>query len=176
MLIFVLLSGLTLSYPENRCDYIANILTRHNYSYQIHNVTTIDGYILNIFRITGLIGSEVEEDKEGIILQHGISTSPNSFVGNGKSSIAFYLVNRGFDVWIPSTRGTYYSREHETLTDEDEKYWDYSFEELGTKDTKAHLDYIFKYKKRKVFYFGFSQGFIQMIAAFSLDPEFSRRD
>eukprot|EP00826_Nyctotherus_ovalis_P013916 TRINITY_DN1382_c0_g1_i9.p1 TRINITY_DN1382_c0_g1~~TRINITY_DN1382_c0_g1_i9.p1 ORF type:complete len:382 (-),score=77.62 TRINITY_DN1382_c0_g1_i9:41-1186(-) len=170
--VFSFLLCLVHSYHEDRCDYIYNIISRHGYSYELHNVTTADGYILTIFRITGLVGAEGSENKPGIVLQHGISTSPNSFVGNGESSIAFYLANRGFDVWIPSARGTYYSREHVTLSFHEEKYWDYSFEELGTKDTKAYLEYIYKFKGRKVFYFGFSQGFTQIMAAFSLDPEF----
>eukprot|EP00826_Nyctotherus_ovalis_P064138 TRINITY_DN9403_c0_g10_i1.p1 TRINITY_DN9403_c0_g10~~TRINITY_DN9403_c0_g10_i1.p1 ORF type:complete len:373 (+),score=53.06 TRINITY_DN9403_c0_g10_i1:60-1178(+) len=166
------LVGCVLGYLEDQCDYVGNILTRHDYAYQVHSVETVDGFNLSIFRITGRIGSGIDESKPAIVMQHGINASPNSFVGNGESSIAFYLANRGFDVWMPSARGTYYSSKHKTLNPDNKRYWDYTFEDLGMKDSRAYLEYIYKHKGQKLIYFGYSQGFMQMLAAFSLDPHF----
>jgi len=173
LVLSILLNGVY-SYLDDQCDLIENILKRHGYAYELHNVLTEDKFNLGVFRITGKIGSEIEENKPAIVMQHGINASPNSFVSNGKSSIAFYFADRGFDVWMPSARGTYYSRKNDNLSPDDKKYWDYSFEDLGMKDTKAYLEYIYNIKKKKVFYLGFSQGFMQIMAAFSLDPEFFR--
>lgn len=153
---------------EYGCESIPAILEHYGYSYENHTVTTTDGYILGMFRLTG----PTQEPKPVIVMQHGISASANSFLENGKSSFALYLVDRGYEVWLPSGRGTRYSKRHKEHSYDSREYWNFTFEDLGVGDTKAYLEYVCRIVKRKVYYLGFSQGFMQMLAAFSLDPEF----
>ena len=65
---------------------------------------------------------------------------------NGKQSIAFRLVEKGFDVWVNNSRGTKYSREHKTLDvrKDPEKYYDFSFHELGVFDMPALFKFVVK--------------------------------
>eukprot|EP00826_Nyctotherus_ovalis_P011870 TRINITY_DN13093_c0_g2_i2.p1 TRINITY_DN13093_c0_g2~~TRINITY_DN13093_c0_g2_i2.p1 ORF type:complete len:365 (+),score=73.25 TRINITY_DN13093_c0_g2_i2:84-1178(+) len=154
------------TYSNDTCDTVPNILTRHGYLYENHTVITHDGFHLTLFRIVS------RSDKPPILMQSGQFSSANTFVGNGKSSAAFYLANRGYEVWLASARGTQYSRKHEKYRPDMEEYWDFSFEELGTIDGKTCIEYVKSVTGKKVIYFGTSQGFMQLIAAFSLDPEF----
>lgn len=57
----------------------------------------------------------------------------------------YHLADAGFDVWMGNARGTRNSRKHITLDPDDEKdkfpFFDFSFEEIGTKDIPAMVDY-----------------------------------
>ena len=61
-------------------------------------------------------------------MQSGLLSSANTFVSNGKSSLAFYLTNRGYDVWLASSRGTQYSRVNDKYKSYSKEYWNFSFE------------------------------------------------
>jgi lysosomal acid lipase/cholesteryl ester hydrolase len=57
-------------------------------------------------------------NKPVVICQHGILDSASCWILNGKRSIAFRLVEQGYDVWLNNSRGNWYSMEH---TDYDPK-------------------------------------------------------
>ena len=65
-----------------------------------------------------------------------------------ENSIGLKLVNAGFDLWLNNSRGNKFSRDHALLdistgSPEDiEKYWQFSFTELGKYDQPALWDYI----------------------------------
>ena len=54
------------------------------------------------------------------------------------------LVEAGFNVFIGNNRGTQYSRNHENPEITPEKYFDYSFVELGQFDAPAQINKIFE--------------------------------
>ncbi len=104
-----------------------------------HSVTTEDGYILRLFRIINphVIQNQIKSNP--IILWHGVAVTSDSwlfstvgqlnqrgfFIENNEvindckrnvtSNLAFTLSSCGYDVWLPNTRGTHYSRKHTTL-------------------------------------------------------------
>jgi len=165
--------------PEYACQSIGTILRMHKYTFETHSITTEDGYILTVHRITGNenINQTIYNStqiRKPVVLQHGISASGNNFVANGYRSPAMFYFDQGFDVWLPNVRGSQYSEKHVKYNFHSEEYWNFSFEELGTKDTKAYIDYIYHHTGQKVIYLGFSRGFMQMMAGFSLEPEFFR--
>ena len=58
-------------------------------------------------------------------------------------SLPFILSRAGYDVWLGNARGSRLSRAHETLNpDRDEKFWEYSFQQMGYYDLPAEIDYI----------------------------------
>ena len=87
-----------------------------------------------------------------------------------------YLYDQGFDVYISNSRGSIYSRKHDTYEPTSEEFWDFSWLELGTGDTKAQVDYIYNRTGQKTSYLGYSMGTTQMFGAMIVDYEhFSQR-
>ena len=72
---------------------------------------------------------------------------------------AFVLARAGYDVWLGNNRGNRFSQKHETLDPANKEFWQFTWEELGTKDTPAVMDYMIKQTgASKVNYIGHSEG------------------
>ena len=58
---------------------------------------------------------------------------------NGKHSLPFKLAMHGYDVWLGNNRGTKFGRKNTNLDAEKDgdKFFDYSFFEMGKYDTPA---------------------------------------
>lgn len=86
---------------------------------------------------------------------------------NGHNSPAFILANEGFDVWLGGIRGCKLSRKHQWLNPEldAEKYWNFSWQEMGEYDLPAFIEYIKRYNKNKIAYIGYSQGVVEGLYA-----------
>ena len=101
-------------------------------------------------------------------MQHGLFSDGTFFMIAQEKSLAYKLAMAGYDVWIGNNRGTPYSRGHQTLDPETdaEKYYDYSFYELGQYDMPAMVDHILAETGRdKIDFIGHSQGSTQMFSA-----------
>ncbi|KAI1307599.1 Lysosomal acid lipase/cholesteryl ester hydrolase [Halotydeus destructor] len=165
---------------------------------QTHKVTTQDGYILTMHRIVNPFYSEVK--KRPIILQHGllgssagwlinedgpwanstdeISLIPDIMVnGSCGNNIGFELSLRGYDVWMPNSRGNFYSLDHLSLNSSGPNswhYWEFSFDELIKYDLPATIDYVRKETDSEtVGYVGHSQGSLIMFGLMATQPKYS---
>ncbi|XP_044268490.1 lipase member K-like isoform X2 [Tribolium madens] len=98
------------------------------------------------------------EERQPILLHPGLSGSPNTFLYIGNRSIVFFLVNNGYDVWLPHRRGSAYGKGHIKYKRSDPAFWDYSYHECGYYDIKAEIDFIRTKNPRKVILFGYSMG------------------
>lgn len=136
-----------------------DLVTPLNYPVEEHKITTQDGYILRVFRIQAK-NSVITNGKPVVILQHGNEDSSDNFVLNDEDkSPAFFLANQGYDVWLPNNRGNKYCMTHKTLSRYWRQFWDYSFQEMGTFDQPAIIQYILNLtNQQKVVYVGHSQG------------------
>jgi len=90
-------------------------------------------------------------------------------VANKHKSLAFYLVDLGYDVWLGNNRGVY--DKHVEFSTKDHAYWDWSLHELGRYDFSAMVKYVAQHTKQKVVYVGHSQGNAQAFVGLALSPE-----
>ncbi|KAL3035405.1 hypothetical protein AAZX31_02G250700 [Glycine max] len=130
-----------------------------------HLVTTQDGYILNLARI------RIRESRgPPVLLQHGLFMDGITWLLlPSNQSLAFLLVDNGFDVWVANTRGTKFSRQHTSLPSNSSDYWNWSWDELVAHDLPATFKYVHDLTGQKMHYVGHSQGTLIALAALSQD-------
>ncbi|KAL0839154.1 hypothetical protein ABMA28_017123 [Loxostege sticticalis] len=99
-------------------------------------VTTEDGYILDMFHIPG-------NKSHPVLLQSGNFGSSDDYMIRGNTSLPYVLWEAGYDVWVGNVRGCRYGRRHVSFDpDLDDEFWDFSFHEFAVYDTSAMIDYI----------------------------------
>ena len=84
--------------------------------------------------------------------------SSDGFVVNeDDESLAIFLCNRGFDVWLGNNRGNKYGIKHVNPHLKNTEFWDFSFQEMAEYDLPAMLKFVTKKTKRdKLTYVGYS--------------------
>ena len=71
----------------------------------------------------------------------------------------FILAEAGYDVWMGNFRGNTYSREHTVLNPAREKFWQFSFDQMGQQDLPAMINYVLHVtRQEKLTYIGHSMG------------------
>jgi len=93
-------------------------------------------------------------------------------VANQHQSLAFYLVEQGYDVWMGNNRGVHGKHTH--LTSEDEQYWDWSLDELGRYDFPALVRFVAQQTNQKIIYCGHSQGNAQAFVGLAINPDLAK--
>lgn len=74
-------------------------------------------------------------------------------------SPAMILAQEGHNVWVGNNRGRITSYKHETLTDRDSAYWDFSFHEMAKYDSPAFVNTVLQHSNAsQLVYIGHSQG------------------
>ncbi|KAK5643344.1 hypothetical protein RI129_007189 [Pyrocoelia pectoralis] len=143
--------------PDHELE-VPEIVRRHGYPLEIHNVTTDDGYILTVFRIPyGRHGNTTS--KKPVFLQHGLTLNGGAFIIMGEKSLAFMLANAGYDVWLGNFRGSRYSSSHSYLNSQSEVYWNFT-----------QLNRVRTITRQKIIYVGFSMGATAAYIYFSVYP------
>ena len=116
------------------------------YTWEAHEVTTEDGYILTTFHVTGSTETGLFSPNKGtVLIQHGGSSDAASWISYYYDSkpMPLILADQGYDVWMGNNRGTEYSYGHrDGLTIDSEEYWAWSFAEMGIYDVPANIDYV----------------------------------
>ncbi|KAL1429422.1 hypothetical protein MTO96_002470 [Rhipicephalus appendiculatus] len=131
----------------------AALMRYFGYNVEVHNVTTADGYILEVDRMRS-----------------------NSTTNLPDQSPGFLLADAGFDVWLVNTRGVPQSNRHVNLTTNDTEFWKWSFEQIGTYDLPAVIDYILnKTNFTKVGLLTTSQGTTASLVLLSMLPEYNEK-
>ena len=142
-----------------------------NYPVQRFTVTTEDNYVLGLHRIP-----QPRPTDKVVLIQHGMLSSSGDWVLIGpKKSLAFWLHDSGYDVWLGNARGNQYSRTHLNLTTDQKSYWNFSWHEMGLFDLPATIDKILETTKvKKMDYIGHSQGLTTFLCLTSLRPEYQK--
>jgi lysosomal acid lipase/cholesteryl ester hydrolase len=129
-----------------------------------------------LYRIPGLISEKQPlKGKTPILVYHGLLFDMMMWFFNyPDDQPAIILAKAGYDVWLGNQRGNFYSYKHIKLDPwKDNEYWNFSWEEMGTKDAPAVIDYILKATgKEKLSYMGHSQGTTMLLAGTSMNPDY----
>lgn len=136
-------------------------MTHSGYLLEEHVIKTKDGHLLNAYRIPGKDGDGPStEFKQPVQLQHGLFDQGGTWFFNEPSkSLAFTLVDLGYDVWITNSRGTYNSKDHIQYNPNEHEFWNFTFADMAEYDVPANLEYILaKTGAEKLIYMGHSQG------------------
>lgn len=79
-------------------------------------------------------------------------------------------------MWLGNARGNKFSKKHTTLTPNDDEYWEFSWNEIGTFDLPAFIDHILaKTGQKSLHYVGHSQGTTVLFAMLSVLPEYNEK-
>ncbi|XP_069676698.1 lysosomal acid lipase/cholesteryl ester hydrolase-like [Periplaneta americana] len=152
------------------------VIRKYGYPAEEHTVETKDGYVLKHFRIPGG-RTNSNAGRPAVILQHRLLMTSSAWIFLGQEgSLAFNLADAGYDVWLTNSRGNRYSRKHVTLSPDTEKFWDFSWHEMGMYDLPATVDYILNITGNKqLYYVGHSIGSSIFSVMTSKLPEYNQK-
>ncbi|XP_061708425.1 lipase 3-like [Cydia pomonella] len=165
---------------EKRNIRLIDRIKSQGYPAELHQVTTNDGYVLSLHRIPH--GRDASPGPRPVVfVMHGLMSASSHFVYLGPEyAIAYNLADAGYDVWMGNQRGNIYSRQHVSLNPNDSKekleFFDYSWEDVGTIDLPAMIDYALAFTgQEKLHYIGHSQGGTVFLVLASMNPEYSNK-
>ncbi|TFY54056.1 hypothetical protein EVJ58_g9083 [Rhodofomes roseus] len=149
------------------------------YTHEEHVVMTKDGYLLGLHRLPFRRGEDTgrrgySTGKPVVYLHHGLLMNSEVWVclTDPARSIAFTLVELGFDVWLGNNRGNKYSKKSIHHNPNSTKFWNYSIDDFAWHDIPDSIEYILDVTKEpSLSYVGFSQGTAQAFAALSIHPQ-----
>ena len=112
-------------------------------------------------------------------LQHGLLDSADTWIMNwANASLAFRLVEDGYDVWMGNSRGNKYSHANVYLDPDvdKEQFFNYSYADMGMKDIPAAISYVLNHTgANSLSYVGHSQGTSQMFYGLVRKFDFFKR-
>lgn len=128
---------------------------------ETHTVHTTDEYELVLHRLRKRDNSKLPS-RGPILLMHGLLECSVVWMASGEDSIAFDLLNLGFDVWLGNNRGNSYSSPKWGLWGS--KAQDYDFTDIAKHDFPAKVAYVLECSKAsQLRYIGQSQGKLRHI-------------
>lgn len=175
-----------------------SILSRYNLTLQTYPIVTVDGYILRLHRVITddyfqSTPHNYSQSRKPIILQHGLFGASNNFFINSQESdypiknltnttcaklnnIGICLLKtQRYDVWLPNSRGNFYSNAHLHLSNELSSFWKFNSDHMSAYDLPPTIEFIQNQTKHKqIAYIGYSQGASLMFQLLSSRPEYSK--
>jgi len=150
---------------------VTQIIQARGYPVEDRTVTTSDGFILSLQRITGAqhTPGTPNVQKPVVLLQHGLLDSSFTWVSQEivSESLGFILADKGYDVWLSNVRGNTYSDKNTHYSPKDQEFWAWTFDEMAHIDLPTVLNYILGVtKQNNLSYVGHSQGTTMGFIAF----------
>ncbi|XP_070608372.1 lipase member K-like isoform X2 [Erythrolamprus reginae] len=163
--------------PEARLNS-KQLIQYWKYPFEEYYVVTVDGYILDIFRIPhGRENNKTTSPKQVVFLQHGLLVEAGQWYQNlPHNSLAFMLADAGYDVWLGNSRGNTWSKNHTSLSPLSENFWKFSFDQMAKYDLPASIDFVLqKTGQQQLYYIGHSQGTTIAFIAFSSNQQLASK-
>lgn len=110
-------------------------------------------------------------------MQHGLLADGFSWIPNlANQSAGFVFADAGFDIWIANSRGTPASQKHIGYGPENQKFWNFTWQQMSEFDLTASVDLVLKETKQEfLYYLGHSQGTMIMFSRLAENPEFAKK-
>ncbi|XP_054838095.1 gastric triacylglycerol lipase-like [Eublepharis macularius] len=156
---------------------VKEIINYWGYPFEEYEIVTDDGYILTIHRIPYGRVNRTSPNPSPVYLQHGVLVDSSTWVSNlPENSLGFMLADSGFDVWMGNSRGNFWSRKHVSLSVDDVKYWEFSYDHMAKYDLPASINFILqKTGQQKLHYVAHSQGTTIGFICFSTMPQWAEK-
>ncbi|KAF8372803.1 hypothetical protein PRIPAC_79232 [Pristionchus pacificus] len=112
-----------------------------------------------------------------IVFAHGFGGGSTMFMTNPpESSPAFILADAGFDVFLLNHRGTTYGRRHKFLKQWENKFWQYTVDDMSKYDSTAVIDKVLELTGNEgIYWIGLSQGTTMAYLTLADHPEYNSK-
>uniref|UniRef100_A0A1I7X0X2 AB hydrolase-1 domain-containing protein n=1 Tax=Heterorhabditis bacteriophora TaxID=37862 RepID=A0A1I7X0X2_HETBA len=123
------------------------------------------------------ISSNDTIDPECYMTVHGILADGFNWASNmPNQSAGFVFADAGFDIWIANSRGTPPSQKHTGYGPKDDRFWNFTWQDMSSYDLTDSINYVLKETGQKsLYYIGHSQGTVIMFAKLAEDPQFGKK-
>lgn len=124
-----------------------------------YEVETDDGFILDLWHLvpmnmTQQENKRIREEAYPMLMLHGLLQSSGSFASSGRKSLAYFMFESGFDVWLGNNRCGFNPKWNMHKLKErygqnanlEFKKWDWDVNEMTTYDLKTHIEFILRKK------------------------------
>ena len=170
----------TMLHPLASIKHISGMAEYWGYQVEEYAVITRDGYVLGLHRLRSAVHSRSSHKRHRpILLWHGFMMNSEVWLAHPESksnNLALSLVDMGYDVWLGNCRGNKYSMKHLSLTPSENKFWDFSLDDIALTDVPATVDFILAETGHQTLsYIGFSQGTTVMFAGLSVTAQLRQK-
>lgn len=144
------------------------------YHCDTHDIVTEGGWILKAHRVSD--PRRAGPPGHPVVLQHGILCNSSHFFVNEERSMAFWLVDQGYDVWVTNIRANF-GAGHTEFSRNSPQFWAWGLKELAY-DLRDVVEFVCGATgKPRLAYVAHSQGTASMFLALSpgICPELGHR-
>ncbi|QPG72742.1 hypothetical protein FOA43_000043 [Brettanomyces nanus] len=136
--------------------YYAQLLGCELYEYKL---VTEDGFVIVLNRLVDRKILRADHNCKPILMIHGLLQSSGAFLSGGYKSLAYLLVQNGYDVWLGNNRCGF-DPQHTRYSINDPRMWDWDLTEMCKYDLTCMIDQVLKITKYsgKISLLGHSQG------------------
>ncbi|CCD26777.1 sterol esterase NDAI_0I02080 [Naumovozyma dairenensis CBS 421] len=103
-------------------------------------VETDDGFIIDLWHLKSSKQQERDISRRPILMLHGLLQSSGAFASGGRKSLAYFLHESGFDIWLGNNRCGLKAKWNMEKVGTPAKKWDWDLNEMVKYDLKALIE------------------------------------